>query len=211
MVTPSRFQSGNRCRPRRAESLRRARPRRPAPRRAASSAAEPPAAASAAGAGASPPTRPCSAICDSWRARPPMRPFERAREAGERRRDHADEAAVEHLAGGQAGDRVHLLGRQRLAVHPAALELEQRRTCGGSPRAPWRPRRRRRARTSCAVGPSRYTFRPSAPAWSAARSVSVFLTTRNVRVGLAQARAQLGCLGHRGAAVVDRVDRLRLL
>ena len=31
-----------------------------------------------------------------------------------------------------------------------------------------------------AVGPASIAFRPSAPAWSAARSVSVFLTTRSV-------------------------------
>ena len=55
-----------------------------------------------------------------------MRPFSARREAGERRGDHADEAAVEDLARRELGDRVDLLGRQRRAVHPAALELEQR-------------------------------------------------------------------------------------
>src|SRR5258705_430309 len=44
----------------------------------------------------------------------------RRREAGERGGDHADEAAVEHLARRQLRDRVDLVRRERGAVHPAA-------------------------------------------------------------------------------------------
>ena len=47
----------------------------------------------------------------------------------------------------------------------------------------------------------------STPAWSAARSVSVFLTIRKRRVGLAQRRAQLRRLGHGDPAVVHGEDR----
>ena len=56
--------------------------------------------------------------------------------------------------------------------------------------APSRPGPRRRlGRTNVnAVGPSRNSFSASAPAWSAARSVSVFLTTRKRGAGLDQAR-----------------------
>ena len=144
-----------------AQARRRWPPRRPAPPPSAAAAgASSAAGAAAAGRGRRRPTRPCSAICCSWRASPPMRPPSARGQAGERRGDHADEAPVEHLAGGQARDRVDLLGRQRLAVHPAALERRAGRTCGGSRAAPWRPRRRRRARTSARSGP-RGT--PSAP------------------------------------------------
>src|SRR4051794_331262 len=50
---------------------------------------------------------------------------EAARQARDRRGDHADELAVEDLARGQPGDRDDLLGVERVAVEQPALERQQ--------------------------------------------------------------------------------------
>ena len=62
--------------------------------------------------------------------------------------------------------------------------------------------------SASAVGPSSIGFSASAPALSAARSDSEFLTIRNLRVGVAQLGAQLGDLRDGDAAVVDGEDRV---
>ena len=118
---------------------------------------------------------------------------------------------IEDLAARELGDRVDVLGRQRLAVHPAALELQQRvlraaaevaQRLGGRGGVAADERHRRRALQELlqAVG---------------AGLVGGTLGERVLDdaeggVGVAQRGAQLGGLRHGDAAVVDREDGLGL-
>ena len=121
-------------------------------------------------------------------ARPPMSALRVAGQAGDRRGDQPDELPVEHLARRQLGDaRGSASASSGVAVHEAALEGAAGRSVlleVGD--APWPPPRRRRGRTSARSGPRAAPSAPRRSAASAARSVSVFLTTRNVASALTQ-------------------------
>ena len=134
---------------------------------------------------------------------------QRAGQAGERRGDHAHEAPVEDVAGGQLGDRVDLLGAQHVAVHPAALELEQaggaaevRQRLGGDGGVAADEHERGRALQVLLQ-------RLGAGVVGGALGERV-LDDAEARVGVAQLGAQLGRLRHGRAAVVDRVDGVAL-
>ena len=81
-----------------------------------------------------------------------------------------------------------------LAAHRAALELRASRSRAGTSRSPWRPAATSPRTNVSAVGPSSSSLSASAPALSAARSVSVFLTTRSDASASRQLAAQLGGL-----------------
>ena len=132
----------------------------------------------------------------------------RARQAGERGSDHADEAPVEDLAGRQLGDRVDLLGGQHVAVHPAALEGEQARGAA-------EVRERLGGLRGVAVdeherGRALQELLERLGARVVGRTLGQrVLDDAEAGVDLAQLGAQLGGLGHGRAAVVHRVHGLR--
>src|SRR3954452_2836839 len=132
---------------------------------------------------------------------------QRARQAGERRGDHADEAAIEHLTRRQLGDGLDLVARQRRAVHPAALELEQ---LGGAMEVAQRLGGR--------GGIAAYERHGRGALEQLLERLGAGLVGRPLAqgvlddpergVGVAQLDAQLGRLRHGDAAVVDREDGL---
>src|SRR3954469_8253416 len=135
---------------------------------------------------------------------------QRRHDAGERRGDHAHEPCLEHLARRKLRDRVDLFGREPGAVHPAALELEQRPACaaaevaqrlGGGPRVAADERHRRRA--------FEQLLEPLGAGLVGRALAERVLDHAERGIGAAQLRAQLGGLRHGDAAVVDRVDGRR--
>ncbi len=135
---------------------------------------------------------------------------EPADEAGDRAGDDAGELGVELLASGQAGDRLEGVGVERLPVHQTALVVEQlpfgaqaEEDLGGGRRIALDEGERGRALQVILE-------RLGARLVSGAQRQAV-LDDAEACVGVAQARAQLGGLGHADPAVVDREDRLRVL
>ena len=142
-----------------------------------------------------------------------MRALRPRTEAGDRRRDHPHELAVQDLARGKTGERSDLIGRKRLAVHHAALELEQ---VGLAPEIGQSLRGQGHV---AAVGGHEREGRGAVEHLLervGARLVGSQLGQRvldhaKTRAGVVEPRAQLGRLGHRDPAVVDGEDRLRIL
>jgi hypothetical protein len=137
---------------------------------------------------------------------------ERGREAAERRRDQADETPDQDVAARELGDRVDVRGRQRLTVHPAALELQQRvlgpaaevaQRLGGRGRVAADERHRRRALQEL--------LEPLGAGLLGRTLAQRVLDDTERGVGVAQLRAQLGGRWDGDAPVVDGVDRVGFL
>jgi hypothetical protein len=131
---------------------------------------------------------------------------EAAHQPGHGRSEHRHELGLERVAGREPRDRVDLLGRQRLAVHGSALEIEQpvlaaergdRLRCDRGVAVGKRERRRALEQLLERLRPG-LVRRPRREA---------VLHDAERRVGLAEALAQLDGLCHGQAAVVDREDR----
>ena len=172
------------------------------------------AAASTVAAGGSPagisPLSFFSAICPSCMARPPISAFSARTRPVMRRGDHADELAVEHVAGGQARERSDLLGVERLAVHQPPLNASSsvsRRKVGSALAASAASPRT----NVSAVGPSSSAFSALGARLVGGALGERVLDDAEGRVGVAQPACAARPPGHGDAAVVDGEDRLGLL